>query len=537
MVRRFLRTPVPDSVLHKVLQAYEVYNIWLQVARIDMVKIKEFSIVLFGTEVYNPGSLIEGYVVLELSAPQNCKCISIVISGKAISGIGSDSTEISLIPIARSGIQLLGNDGRDSQPVGAGRHEFPFSFQLPRSLPSSYEGKLHPASFGRTYRIGSISYSLTAVLSRPWSFKRYVVRTITVKDIVRINTEVSSSSWKAHQRTRGPVRMWVKTNRGEYYSGESIALTVNVKNDGSGRIVGLQAALMQKVVYYGKERTASLAGGPVSQHQTRAPLGSPLIARYYDWECISLLKGPGTGPRGHINWNDRILIPVDTVPNISNCKVISLSYILVVETKDTTSYSLSVVVPIVIGSRPFHEQASMCSTNANRSLASNSGSRPAQTEQLSTNTFHQFGTNQGSMLLERNYHPGSRNEFLRDQGEVTGSHTFQCSPRNPSSQRERFDTRDPPPPYTARSMSFSHFGSSVPQTPATNPEFQRQPTVIDTSNNANQTHNGNPDGACPPLNTGNNQEMRETAFAPAGDSVTNSDQPPPYDSLVTGMCA
>ena len=85
-------------------------------------------------------------------------------------------------------------------------------------------------------------------------------------------------------------------------------------------------------------------------------------------------------------------------------------------------------------------------------------------------------------------------------------------------------------------MSFSHFCSSVPQTPATNPEFQRQQTVIDTSNNTNQTHNGNPDGACPPLNTGNDQEMRGTEFAQAGDSVTNSDQPPSYDSLVTGIC-
>ena len=59
---------------------------WLQVARIDMGKIKDFSIVLFGTEVYNPGSLVNGYVVLELSAPRNCKCISIVLSGKATSG-------------------------------------------------------------------------------------------------------------------------------------------------------------------------------------------------------------------------------------------------------------------------------------------------------------------------------------------------------------------------------------------------------------------------------------------------------------------
>ena len=169
-------------------------------------------------------------------------------------------------------------------------------------------------------------------------------------------------------------------------------------------------------------------------------------------------------------------------------------------------------------------------------------------EQLSTNiyTFQWFGTNQGSMSLERNY-PGSRNEFLRDQGELPGTHTFQCSLRNLSSQGEHSGMKAPLPPYTvisqtpttnATSMAFSHFGSSVPQTPATNPElvsFHREQIV--TSNSTNQAHSGNPHGACPPLSTGNDQEVRETAFAPVNDSVTNcnSDHPPLYDSLVTGL--
>ena len=491
-----------------------------------MGKIKDFSIVLFGTQVYNPGSLVNGYVVLELSASQNCKCISIVLSGKAISG--SDSTETL---ISNTEIRLLGDD-RGSQQVASGRYEFRFSFQLPRSLPSSYEG-----------RKGSICYALTAALSRPWSSKRYVVQTVTVKDIVRINTALSSSCWKAHQKTRGPVRMCVKTDRGGYYSGESIALSVNVKNGGNGRIAAVQAVLMQKVVYYGIERN-SPGWEWVGQRQTRAPSES-LIARHHDMECICLLRGPGAESGGEINWNDRMLIPVDTVPNISNCKVINLSYILVVETMGVKSSSLSVEVPIVIGSKSFREQTIMGSTNANRPPATNSGSRPVQVEQLSTNiyTFQWLGTNQGSMSLERNY-PGSRNEFLRDQGELPGTHTFQCSLRNLSSQREHSGMPLPPctvisqtPTTNARSMTFSHFGSSVPQTPATNPElvsFQREQIV--TSNSTNQARNGNLHGACPPLSTGNDQEMRETAFAPMNDSVTNcnSDQPPPYDSLVTG---
>ena len=468
--------------------------------RTDMVKLKEFLIILSGTQVHNPGSLIEGCVVLELSAPQNYKCISIVISGKAQvewSAIsGSHSTEISLIPNAGSGIRLLGN-GRDLQQVGGGWHEFPFSFQLPRSLPSSYKGKIrHFLGCGNCK--GSIRYSLTAALSRPWLPKRYVEKTIIIEDIVRINhvnTAVSSSNWAIN-----PVRISAITDRGGYYPGESIAFTVTVHNNGSGRIKAVQATLMQKVVY-GKGRS-----------------GTRLI--HEDRQRISLLKGPGTGPEGEINWNDRMLIPVDTVPNIYNCRIIHLSYILIVETVGTRSDSVSVDMPIVIGTRPFHEQTTMGSTNANRSLATTSGSRPVQVEQLSTNAFQWFGTNQGSMSLERNY-PASRNEFLGDQREWPGTHTFQYSLRNPSSQREHSGMRDPPPPYTARSISFSHFGSSVSQTPATNSEhvsFQRERIY-------------------PPLNIGNDQEMRENAFAPMSDSVTNLDQPPPYDSLVTGVYA
>lgn len=59
----------------------------------------------------------------------------------------------------------------------AGRHEFPFSFQLPISLVTSFEGK-H----------GSVRYSIKATLHRPWVPARRARKVFTVIEPVDINT-------------------------------------------------------------------------------------------------------------------------------------------------------------------------------------------------------------------------------------------------------------------------------------------------------------------------------------------------------------
>ena len=58
--------------------------------------------------------------------------------------------------------------------------------------------------------------------------------------------------------------------------------------------------------------------------------------------------------------------------------------------------------------------------------------------------------------------------------------------------------------------------------PPINPEFMSFPR-----------HQLNAESARPSLNTRNDQEMGETAFAPTSDLVTNytADQPPSYDSI------
>lgn len=69
-------------------------------------------------------------------------------------------------------------DNGEATVLPAGRHEFPFSFQLPEeTLVTSFEGK-H----------GSIRYWVKVKLHRPWSTVKKIKKEFTVIEPIDINT-------------------------------------------------------------------------------------------------------------------------------------------------------------------------------------------------------------------------------------------------------------------------------------------------------------------------------------------------------------
>lgn len=73
---------------------------------------------------------------------------------------------------------LLSSDNGEVTVLPAGRHEFPFSFQLPEeTLVTSFEGK-H----------GSIRYWVKVKLHRPWATVRKIKKEFTVIEPIDINT-------------------------------------------------------------------------------------------------------------------------------------------------------------------------------------------------------------------------------------------------------------------------------------------------------------------------------------------------------------
>ena len=73
-------------------------------------------------------------------------------------------------------------DGSNEMQIEAGEYEFPFQFQLPVTIPSSFVGK-H----------GRIAYSITGVVDRPWRFDHETVAFFTVIGIYDLNKDPSAA--------------------------------------------------------------------------------------------------------------------------------------------------------------------------------------------------------------------------------------------------------------------------------------------------------------------------------------------------------
>jgi len=69
-------------------------------------------------------------------------------------------------------------DGGESSRLDAGIHRYPFTFSLPPTVPSSFEGQW-----------GSVRYTAEATMERPWKFDHSTRSAFTVISLVDLNLE------------------------------------------------------------------------------------------------------------------------------------------------------------------------------------------------------------------------------------------------------------------------------------------------------------------------------------------------------------
>ena len=310
-----------------------------------MGKPKLFVINLFGdiNSVYFSGSKVEGNVVLELSEPTRAQSISIVLSGKAHVfwfARGDNPIREGTQHFFNDITQKLWGDENESVELAAGRHEFPFTLQLPWAaiLPTSFES-----------HTGHIRYSLLARIQRSWKFEHTTTRAIIVNEVIDINTPrlrkpLSGSTDKTLHClwcTSGPVSLTAKIDRGGYCPGESIAVSVEAEN-GTNRKMSIRATLKQKIVF-----------------QTAAG-----ISTREEIKIIKRIEGPGIRRHATTNWNNEMLPIPPTVPSITTCRCIKVSYMLTVTIGITGARDLHVTIPLKIGNIPFQgEETEAASTD------------------------------------------------------------------------------------------------------------------------------------------------------------------------------
>ncbi|KAM8875926.1 arrestin domain-containing protein 2-like [Spinachia spinachia] len=313
-------------------------------------KLKKFDIVFDSAEVdcppvFSSGDVVSGRVVLDLSEGSRVDSLKLHAEGFAKvhwteSRSAGSSTAYTQnysdeVEYLNRREVLLQADNGEVTVLPAGRHEFPFSFQLPEeTLVTSFEGK-H----------GSIRYWVKVKLHRPWAAVKKIKKEFTVIEPIDINTPTllapqagtKDKMARAWYRNFGQVSVTAKIDRKGYTPGEVIPVFAEFDNSTSRSVVP-KAYITQTQTF--------IARGTVKQK--RAVVGT--------------LSGDIVGARCRETWHGRAIKIPPVGPSILQCRIIKVEYMLKICVDVPGTSKLCLELPLVIGTIPLHPFGSRTSS-------------------------------------------------------------------------------------------------------------------------------------------------------------------------------
>lgn len=123
-----------------------------------------------------------------------------------------------------------------------GIREYPFNFQLPRDLPSSYKG---------TH--GSIEYTVTATVKKSWGVNKEYTLPFTVNSKLDLSQHPAARQSVVSRKTekigilwwKGPVLVNFSLKRKGYVPGEFVQFNAQICNESSVKIHKAKLVLTQ----------------------------------------------------------------------------------------------------------------------------------------------------------------------------------------------------------------------------------------------------------------------------------------------------
>lgn len=305
-------------------------------------RVRRLVVRLEDGQAHGSGELLHGRVQLELRGAMRVRALEVCARGLAtVHWLESHSIGLNVVyrdytacqTFLYRRCQLIPDNG-ETTVLQAGRHEFPFTFQLPETLATSFEGK-H----------GSVRYWVKAKLHRPWSTVKKAKKEFTVIEPIDINTpallapqagakEKLARAWYC---SRGQVSVTAKIDRKGYTPGEVIPIFAEIDNCTSRAVVP-KAAIIQTQTFIArgtkkqkKSVVTSITGDPI-------PAGKREV------------------------WHGRALKIPPVGPSILQCRIIQVEYSLKVCVDIPGTSKLLLELPLVIGTIPLHPFGSRTSS-------------------------------------------------------------------------------------------------------------------------------------------------------------------------------
>ena len=98
--------------------------------------------------------------------------------------------------------------------------------------------------------------------------------------------------------------------------------------------------------------------------------------RHVVHKIIQKIEGPGIEPNASSNWSNKLLPIPATVPSINSCRILNLSYILIVTLDIPRASDLHVTIPITVGNVPFRGPGSATGSTDTYPASQNQPSAP-----------------------------------------------------------------------------------------------------------------------------------------------------------------
>ena len=291
---------------------------------------KSLYIDLLEEQTFSAGSILNGRVVLHLEKSKEIDKINLAFCGRSYIFIPEYEQELmkekcSHVDSDQEQIIDFSTtiwDHSIHPSLKAGTHNFPFSIELPKSLPSSFQ--LHSKNMHGCH----IAYTLNASLIQH-KRKDY---TTEVPVVITNEVNINDSSFVGMQcvtgkrgksgilrylPTNGSVAMEVTTDHNGYCVGDSIAISVNITNSTKSKITSLQATLNRNILHKGH------------------------CHKNY---CSAIKKIETDGSQTNL-----LLHIPQTSSSITNCHMIKVTYELKVKLKLNNKVKVVAYLPITIG--------------------------------------------------------------------------------------------------------------------------------------------------------------------------------------------
>ncbi|KAG6798960.1 arrestin domain-containing protein 17 [Apis mellifera caucasica] len=217
-----------------------------------------------------------------------------------------------------------------------GYHEYPFNFQLPHNIPSSFE-----------HKYGHVRYTIKVVMDRPWRFDHQTKIAFTVISTLDLNAHREKCLGLDDEMIKnffscccnqGSINLQIRIPSSGYVPGQSIITMMNYVNSTNNiQITKISTKLLQKLKFY------------ASTPHTRLKSSTVEIATKDTSESY-LARGQAIS---------EMLIPPIPPSYLEYCSIIDLSYELLVTVHVSgLHFKMKKSYPLLIGTIPLYHPPS-----------------------------------------------------------------------------------------------------------------------------------------------------------------------------------